>query len=134
MFDREHPYSLDEMAARYQALLDAAVDAIVFIDERGIIETFSPAAERIFGYRAEEVLGEKVQVLMPSPYREEHDGYIGRYLETGERRIIGIGREVLGRRKDGTVFPIDLAVSEIRVGPRRLFVGTIRDIKRDLAV
>lgn len=115
-------------AARWQALLTAAVDGIVSIDERGLIQTFNPAAERMFGYRADEVIGRNVSILMPSPYREEHDGYIARYLATGEPHIIGIGREIVAQRRDGSVFPVELSVAEARVDGQRLFVGIIRDI------
>jgi len=111
-----------------RAILEAAVDAFVTIDERGRIRSVNPAAEKLFGYSAEELAGRNVKVLMPAPWREEHDGYLARYLETGEKRIIGIGREVLGRRKDGTTFPLELAVAEARVGEERLFVGSLRDV------
>jgi len=114
--------------ARLRALLEAAVDGIISIDEGGLVQTINPAAERLFGYAAQEVIGQNVKVLMPSPYRGEHDGYLARYLATGEKKIIGIGREVLGRRKDGTTFPMDLSVAEARLGEERLFVGIIRDI------
>jgi len=114
--------------ARMHALLEVAVDGIISIDEPGAIQTINPAAERLFGYTQGEVIGQNVKILMPSPYLEEHDGYLARYLATGEKRIIGIGREVLGRRKDGTTFPIDLSVAEARLGDERIFVGIIRDI------
>jgi PAS domain S-box-containing protein len=114
--------------ARTQAILDTAVDGVITIDEHGVVQTFNPAAERMFGYPAEEVLGRNVSVLMPSPYREDHDRYIARYLQTGERQIIGIGREVVGRRKDGSTFPVELSVAEARHGDWRIFVGTVRDI------
>ncbi|MFN3597655.1 MAG: PAS domain S-box protein [Rubricoccaceae bacterium] len=120
--------ALDEAEARARAVLETTVDGIITIDPRGAIESFNPAAERIFGYRAEEVLGRNVRVLMPEPYHAEHDGYMQAYRETGRARIIGIGREVTGRRKDGSTFPMDLAVSEVEVGGRRLFTGLVRDI------
>jgi PAS domain S-box-containing protein len=113
---------------RLRAILQTAVEGIITIDERGIIESLNPAAEKMFGYPGAEVLGENVHVLMPSPYREEHDGYLGNYLRSGQAKIIGIGREVVGRRKDGSVFPMDLAVSELWLADRRLFTGFVRDI------
>ncbi|MFP4229090.1 MAG: PAS domain S-box protein [Salinivenus sp.] len=117
-----------ESEARAQAILDTTVDGIITIDADGIIETFNPAAEDIFGYEAEEVIGENVKVLMPPPYREEHDEYLRSYHETGRRKIIGIGREVRGRRKDGSTFPMDLAVSEVELDDRLIFTGIVRDI------
>ena len=114
--------------ARAHAVLDTTVDGIVTIDERGRIQSFNHAAEAIFGYRAAEVHGENVSVLMPEPHRHLHDGYLRHYLETGQRNIIGIGREVIGRRRDGSTFPMDLAVSEVVVPGVRLFTGIVRDI------
>lgn len=126
--DQPQPATGSAAAQRLQALLESAVDAIVTIDERGRIESVNPATERMFGYAADELLGENVKILMPSPDRESHDDYIARYLETGEKRIIGIGREVEGRRKDGSTFPVDLAVSEVAVDGTTIFMGTLRDL------
>jgi PAS domain S-box-containing protein len=114
--------------ARVRGVVETAVDGIITIDEQGRIESFNPAAERMFGYTASEVLGQNINMLMPSPYREQHDAYLARYLRTGERKIIGIGREVTGQRKDGTTFPMELAVGETYVGERRIFTGIARDI------
>jgi PAS domain S-box-containing protein len=121
-------HALRDTAARLRGIVDTAVDGIITIDEKGIVETMNPAAERIFGYPADEVVGRNVSMLMPEPYHSEHDGYLERYCRTGERRIIGIGREVRGRRKDGTEFPMDLAVSAATVGNRRIFTGLVRNI------
>ncbi|MFO0689962.1 MAG: PAS domain S-box protein [Myxococcota bacterium] len=115
---------------RLRAIVGAAVDGIIAIDAGGTILELNPAAEKIFGYRAEELLGKNVKVLMPQPFRDEHDAYVDRYLRTGERRIIGIGREVRGRRKDGSVFPHYLAVAEASVGGKRVFTGIVRDLGR----
>jgi two-component system sensor kinase FixL len=114
--------------AHLQSILDTIPEAMVVIDERGIMHSFSSTAERLFGYPAFEVLGKNVKILMPSPYRENHDGYIERYLRTGERRIIGIGRVVVGERKDGSTFPMELAVGETRSSDQRFFTGFIRDL------
>lgn len=120
--------ALRDSAERLRAILETAVEGIITIDERGIIESFNLAAEGIFGYRAAEVIGKNVSILMPSPHRQRHDSYIANYRHTGHAKIIGIGREVVGRRKDGTAFPMDLSVSEVRLADRRLFTGFIRDI------
>jgi two-component system, LuxR family, sensor kinase FixL len=114
--------------AHLQSIVDTVPEGTVVIDERGIIQSFSVTAERMFGYSAAETIGNNVTLLMPLPYREEHDGYITRYLRTGERHIIGIGRVVAGRRKDGSTFPIELAVGEMRSGRQRFFTGFIRDL------
>ena len=114
--------------AHLQSILDTMPEAMVVIDERGMIQSFSAAAERLFGFTATEVLDRNVKLLMPPPYRENHDGYIERYLRTGERRIIGIGRVVVGERKDGSTFPMELAVGEMRSGQQRFFTGFIRDL------
>jgi len=115
-------------AAHLNSILDTVPEAMVVIDERGVMQSFSSAAERLFGYRAAEVIGQNVKLLMPSPYREEHDGYLARYRQTGERRIIGIGRVVVGQRKDGSTFPMELAVGEMRTGTQHYFTGFIRDL------
>jgi two-component system, LuxR family, sensor kinase FixL len=118
--------------SRFNALLDATVDAIILIGPDGLITRFNLAAERMFGYREPEVRGRNVSMLMPEPYRSQHDGYLDRYATTGQRRIIGIGREVVGQRKDGTTFPLDLSVGEFRTTPGPQgdhgYVGIIRDL------
>ena len=120
--------ALRDREERLRAILETAVEGIITIDESGIIESFNTAAEKIFGYKAREVIGRNVSVLMPSPHREQHDSYINSYRHTGHAKIIGIGREVSGRRKDGTIFPMDLSVSEVKLADRRLFTGFVRDI------
>lgn len=119
---------LHKTEAQQQAIFDTVMDAIITIDERGRIELVNPAFEKIFGYRPDEVRGRNVSMLMSDPDRSAHDGYIQRHLASGERKIIGIGREVLGQRKDGSVFPMDIAVNEARIDGRHLFVGLARDI------
>jgi two-component system, LuxR family, sensor kinase FixL len=114
--------------AEMRSILDTVPDAIIVIDEAGIIQSFSPAAERLFGYEADAAIGLNISTMMPSPYREAHDGYMNRYLRTGERRIIGIGRVVVGLRRDGSTFPMELAVGEVNFGGRRLFTGFVRDL------
>lgn len=114
--------------AHLQSILDSVPDAMVVIDISGIIQSFSAAAERLFGYTSGEVIGKNVSLLMPSPYREQHDSYLERYMRTGERRIIGIGRVVVGERNDGSTFPMELAVGEMKSGKERFFTGFIRDL------
>jgi two-component system, LuxR family, sensor kinase FixL len=114
--------------ARWQAVVESAVDAIVVIDAHGRVEAFNPAAERMFGYEASEVCGQNVDMLMPSPYREEHDTYLSRYLATGRAKIIGIGREVQGRRKDGSTFPLQLSVGQMTIKGERKFTGILHDL------
>jgi two-component system sensor kinase FixL len=114
--------------AHLQSILASISEAMIVIDESGAIHSFSSAAERLFGYRAEEVIGKNIKTMMPSPYRDSHDGYISRYLKTGEKRIIGIGRVVVGERKDGSTFPMELAVGEMRSNDGRYFTGFIRDL------
>ena len=113
---------------RLSAVIDNVVDGIITISEHGMIESFNPAARRIFGYSDKEVIGQNVKMLMPEPYHSEHDGYLQHHIKTGEKRVIGIGREVTGRRKDGSTFPMELAVSEVVIDDVRHFVGITRDI------
>lgn len=120
--------ALHESEARIRAIVETAVDGIVTIDDRGIIRTINSAVERLFGYREDELIGSNVSILMPSPHRDQHDTYIDRYIQSGEKKIIGIGREVNALRKDGRIFPIRLSVSEFRVGVRRMFTGIIHDL------
>ncbi|MGJ3263244.1 MAG: PAS domain-containing sensor histidine kinase [Salinarimonas sp.] len=120
--------ALERREAHLTSILDAVPDAMIVTDERGTIESFSATAVRLFGYEPQEVIGANVRILMPSPYREHHDGYMRRYLETGERRIVGTGRVVTGQRKDGTTFPLELAIGEMREADRRRFTGFIRDV------
>jgi PAS domain S-box-containing protein len=114
--------------ARWRAIVDSAVDGIVLIDAHGRIEAFNPAAERLFGYASQEVVGHNVDILMPSPYHEEHDTYLSRYLATGRAKIIGTGREVQGLRKDGTTFPLHLSVGQITIHGERKFTGILHDL------
>jgi two-component system sensor kinase FixL len=126
--DRAQRAALRDAAARLQSVIRSAVDAIIVIDARGHIESFNPAAERLFGYAERDVAGSNVNMLMPSPYREEHDGYMSRYQATGQPKIIGIGREVTGLRRDGTTFPLHLSVGEMRVAGERKFTGILHDL------
>jgi two-component system sensor kinase FixL len=114
--------------AHLRSILETVPDAMVVIDEAGLMTDFSAAAERLFGWSAAEAIGRNVSTLMPSPYREGHDGYLERYYRTGERRIIGVGRVVVGERKDGSTFPMELAVGEMRLPDGRYFTGFVRDL------
>lgn len=125
---------LDALKAQMDAIFAAAVDGLVITDEAGVIEVFNPAAEAIFDYAAAEVIGHNLGMLMPARYGLKHDGFIKRYLETGERRIIGIGRELVGRRSDGSEFPMDLSVGTVNVNDRRIFIGIIRDLSSRKAI
>jgi two-component system, LuxR family, sensor kinase FixL len=113
---------------RYRSIIDSAVDAILVIDRRGRIEEFNTAASRMFRYTADEVVGRNVNMLMPQPYQDEHDAYIDRYLSTGEKRVIGSGREVTGRRKDGSTFPLHLSVGEMVIDGEAKFTGILHDL------
>jgi two-component system, LuxR family, sensor kinase FixL len=126
--DKPEPDAVASESALLRSILETVPDAMVVIDRHGVIQSFSSAAERLFGYSPADVCGHNVNMLMPSPYREQHDGYLTRYLTTGERRIIGIGRVVVGLRKDGSTFPMELSVGEVNRAGRRLFTGFVRDL------
>lgn len=119
---------LDQANSILKSILTTIPDAMVVIDEDGLVSSFSATAEKMFGYAQEEIIGQNVKILMPEPYRNAHDGYISRYLETGEKRIIGIGRTVVGCKKDGTIFPLQLEVGEAKIGEERYFTGFIVDL------
>jgi two-component system sensor kinase FixL len=120
--------ALREGAARLRAVVDTAVDGVILINARGMVLMFNPACEKLFGYATDAVIGQNVKMLMPEPYRHEHDRYIGNYHDTRKPKIIGSGREVVGRRKDGSTFPMDLSVGEARQEGESIFVGIIRDL------
>lgn len=119
---------LVEREAHLQSILDTVPDAMIVISDKGAVESFSPAAERMFGYSRDEIVGHNISSLMPTPYREAHDGYLERYARTGERRIIGIGRIVVAQRRDGSTVPVELSVGEVRSGGHRFFTGFLRDL------
>jgi two-component system sensor kinase FixL len=120
--------AVHEREERIRAIVETAVDGIITINDHGIVESMNSAVERLFGYMRTEVIGNNITLLMPSPYQEEHDTYIHNYLNSGEKKIIGIGRETVGRKKDGTIFPINLSVSEFFVGKHRMFTGIVHDL------
>jgi PAS domain S-box-containing protein len=120
--------ALRESEERNRGIVETAVNAIITISERGIIESANSSTERMFGYTQEELVGQNISMLMPNPYRDQHDEYLDRYRRTGERKIIGIGRETIAQRKDGSVFPVDLSVGEVRLESGRVFTGIVRDI------
>ena len=120
--------ALTAEAKRLEAIINTATDGIITIDDRGIIESMNPAAAMLFAYDPLEVIGKKINMLMPAPYRQDHDGYMNNYHRTGQAKIIGIGREVEGLRSDGTVFPFRLAVSEMRIEGKRLYTGIVHDL------
>ena len=122
-----------EEARLLHAIIDTAIDGIITIDYRGIVESMNPAASKLFGYSAAEVIGKNISILMPEPHRSAHDSYMQRYQLTGEKRIIGIGREVLGLRKDGQTFPFRLAVSEVHYQNRTIYTGFIHDLSKEKA-
>jgi len=126
--ERRRAIELAASEERLHVVFDSVLDGIIIIDEKGRVESVNPAVIDIFGYRKDEIIGQNVKMLMPAPYHQEHDGYLENYMGTGEKKIIGIGREVEGRRKDGSDFPLDLAVSEMVVDGRRKFTGVVRDI------
>jgi two-component system sensor kinase FixL len=125
---KEAENALREREEKLRSIFETGPDGMIIIDEQGVIQSFNAAAVWLFGYLESEVVGQNVKMLMPAPYRERHDDYLAAYRNTGERRIIGIGRVVMGQRRDGTTFPMELNVGEIRIGDRRLFAGFIRDI------
>ena len=122
------PYQIPLNTSGCGPFWKAAVDAIITINERGTVRSVNPATKRLFQYDDREIIGQNVAMLMPSPFREQHDGYLRQYLTTGAAKIIGIGREVVGQRKDGSTFPVHLAVSEVALEGERLFTGIVRDI------
>jgi two-component system sensor kinase FixL len=126
--DRRLAQDLRAREAHLRSVLDTVPDATVVIDDKGVMQSFNAAAERLFGYPETGVVGRNVSMLMPLPFRDEHDGYIRRYLATGEKRIIGIDRVVTGQRKDGSTFPMKLEVAEVRTGDKRFFTGFISDL------
>ncbi|MCI0445313.1 diguanylate cyclase [bacterium] len=129
MAENNESHDID-VKIRLNAILNTAVDAIICINSHGIIDLFNSAAEKMFGYTSEEVIGKKINLLMPEPYAGEHDQYLARYEKTGEKRIIGIGKEIIAKHKNGEVFPIELSISETRLNGQQLYTGFVRDLRR----
>ena len=127
---RQAEEARQESEARMHAIVNTAADGIITINERGVIEFFNPVAEKMFGYTAEEVIGQNIRILMPESYQREHEDYITRYMRTGDKKVIGTRREVVGRRKDGTTFPMELSVGEVSWAHQKLFTGIVRDITK----
>jgi two-component system sensor kinase FixL len=125
---RQAEQALRDSEQRLRGIVESAVDAIITIDETGLIDSVNPATAKLFGYTVNEMIGSNVNMLMPEPDRAAHDRYLADYLRTGRAKIIGIGREVRGQRKDGTTFPMQLAVSEFRLHGRRMFTGIVHDL------
>ena len=125
---KQHEAALIESEERHRSLFEHAVEGIITMGEDRLIQSINPAAQKMFGYTEDEVVGKNVRILMPSPYHEEHDGYVKNYMKTGKKKIIGIGREVVGERKDGTSFPIELSVVDLKLKNQRIFTGIVRDI------
>ncbi len=120
--------ALQDSELKLRSVIDTVMDGIITINERGIVQSYNPAAARLFGYRSSEVIGQNVKLLMPEPYRSEHDAYLAKHIKTGKKRIIGIGREVVGLRKDGSEFSLELGISEFQLHGHRMFTGVVRDI------
>ena len=120
--------NISDVASRLDAIIQTVVDGIITISDRGIIESVNPATCTLFGYEVPEMIGQNISMMMPMPHSHAHDGYLHNYLTTGHKKIIGIGREVLGKKKDGTTFPFWLAVSEVNLGGKRLFTGIVHDM------
>lgn len=125
--------SQQETLLRLKAIIDTAIDGIITIDERGSVESINPAGAKMFGYEPQEVVGNNINMLMPTPYHEEHDGYLKNHRDTGVKKIIGVGREVQGKRKDGIVFPFRLSVSTLQLPGKRMFTGIIHDLTKQKA-
>ena len=125
---RQRNQALKDSEQQQKAILESNIDGIITIDSKGIVHSYNSACEKLFGYNAGQVIGQNIKMLMPSPFRQEHDGYLQNYQQTGQRKIIGIGRQVQGQRQDGSTFPMDLGVSEFSASGKKFFTGVVRDI------